>query len=258
MKRLSEDTADGACTLLLRYAPGWRSSGRVRLEADEEFLVLSGELRINGTTYAAHDYAFLPEGFVIEEIDSDAGATVLEMFSRRPEVTPVTAQPSTRDDRVEARLIRRIDPLTMKWDSSGQDAQLVDLQMGRKILRLDPEGRCRTFLLAGLPHSITPARRRPMEYHTYCEEMFLLSGDIACHCGIMRAGAYFWRPPRIAHGLECSRTGFLALLRIPGSNVNVNHWVQEGHVDFEPAYTPFLPPELEVYRGTAPEPDLGY
>lgn len=257
MKLLSEDAGDGACTVLLRYPPGFRCSRPVRLGADEEFLVLGGVLRIDGTAYGVHDYAFLPVGLEIGaiEVGDDVGATVLGMFSRSPVAVPVSAEtPRFEPD----RLIRRIDPLGMKWDNSGQDGPVSELRIARKILRLDPAGKCRTFLLMGLPQTISPTRRRPMEYHTYCEEMFLIAGDIACHCGVMRAGAYFWRPPLIPHGLECSRNGFLALLRIPGSNDNVNHWVQEGPVDFAPPYAPYLPPHLERYRGTGPEAPESY
>ena len=139
----------------------------------------------------------------------------------------------------ETRLILRLDPFDMIWDRSGQDPGIADLQAWRRIMRLDPAGKCRSFLLAGLPQGIpSGARGSRMEWHSYCEEMFLIAGDLPCHCGVMKPGAYFWRPPGIEHGLECSVTGFLTFMRIPGSNENVNNWVRKAPVSLTPGPCP--------------------
>jgi hypothetical protein len=250
-KILSLDPDTLESSQLVRLPNGFRWEGDNYLLADEEFFVLKGDLIIDGVEYGVHNYGFLPAGYPRHTLESASGAELLIFYSGSPAPVAGSPPPGLYD---EARLIQRIDPLEMAWDRSGQDPGIADLQAWRKIMRLDPAGKCRSFLLAGLPEGIHPAREKPMEWHSYCEEMFLIAGDLPCHCGLMRPGAYFWRPPGINHGLECSLTGFLAFLRIPGSNVNVNNWVGKAKVTLTPDHKPYLPPELAAL-GAEPAPD---
>jgi hypothetical protein len=250
-KVLSFDPDSAESSQLVRIPAGYASDNACYLPVDQEFFVLKGGLAISGVAYGVHNYAFLPAGYPMCDVRSDQGAELLVFYSGAPVPIEGAPPPGLYD---ESRLIERIDPLEMAWDRSGQDPGIADLQAWRKIMRLDPAGKCRSFLLAGLPEGIHPAREKPMEWHSYCEEMFLIAGDLPCHCGLMRPGAYFWRPPRIRHGLECSLTGFLAFLRIPGSNENVNNWVEKGKVTLTPAHKPYLPPELAAL-GAEPAPD---
>lgn len=73
----------------------------------------------------------------------------------------------------------------------------------------------------------------------------MIAGDMPCSLGIMRAGAYFWRPPMIWHGADCTVNGFLLFARTPGTNRTISEWADEPHpVTFEPEHRPKLPPEL--------------
>ena len=77
---------------------------------------------------------------------------------------------------------------------------------------------------------------------------------MALTCGVMHAGAYFWRPPQLWHGGMYSVNGFLMLLRNPGSNEAINEWSEERvPVTATPEYRPALPDELRAYA-RAPEP----
>jgi hypothetical protein len=250
-KMLSFDTDSAESSQLVKIPAGFSRKATEYLPVDEEFFVLKGSVRINDTVYGLHNYAFLPAGFPRSDMQSGEGAELLVFYSGEPAPVPGAPPPGLYD---ESRLILRLDPFEMKWDRSGQDPGIADLQAWRKIMRLDPAGKCRSFLLAAMPEGIHPAREKAMEWHSYCEEMFLISGDIACHCGVMQPGAYFWRPPGINHGLECSATGFLAFLRIPGSNENINNWVEKGPVSLTPEHKPYLPPEL-AHLGVEPSPD---
>ncbi len=250
-KVLSFDPETSESSQLVKIPAGWSRDVEDYLPVDEEFFVLKGELTVNETAYGLHNYAFLPAGFPRKTMRSKEGAELLAFYSGPPD--PIAGPPpAALYD--ETRLILRLDPFDMIWDRSGQDPGIADLQAWRKIMRLDPAGKCRSFLLAGLPQGIHPAREKPMEWHSYCEEMFLIAGDLPCHCGVMKPGAYFWRPPGIEHGLECSVTGFLTFMRIPGSNENVNNWVRKAPVSLTPAHAPFLPPEL-AHLGREPSPD---
>jgi hypothetical protein len=250
-KVLSFDPVTSESSQLVKIAAGSSRIIDEYLPVDEEFFVLNGDLMINDTAFSPHNYAFLPAGFPRKAMRSDQGAELLVFYSGAPDPIPGATPQGAYD---ESRLISRLDPFEMVWDRSGQDPGIADLQAWRKILRLDPAGKCRTFLLAGLPQGIHPAREKPMEWHSYCEEAFLIAGDLPCHCGVMKPGAYFWRPPEIDHGLECSLTGFLTFMRIPGSNENVNNWVQKGRVSLTPPHAPFLPPHL-AHLGAEPLPD---
>jgi hypothetical protein len=247
-KVLSFDPDTGASTQLIRVL-AWDLAHY--LPVDEEFFVLKGGMCIEDTDYTVHNYGFLPAGYQHRKLSSREGAELLVFYSGAPNLIDGPSPPGFYD---ETRLIQRIDAFDLPWERGGQDPGISDLQAWRKVLRLDPAGQCRSFLLAGLPEGLHKAREKPMEWHSYSEEMFLISGDIPCHCGIMRPGAYFWRPPRLRHGLECSLNGFFAFLRIPGSNENVNNWVEKGPVTLTPPHRPILPPDL-AELGAEPAPD---
>jgi hypothetical protein len=94
-----------------------------------------------------------------------------------------------------------------------------------------------------------------MERHPHVEEFFMVSGDMASHLGIMRSGAYFHRPPGIAHGRDCTRTGYLLFCRTPGANRTTTAWTDEKYaVAWNPPHSPVLPPEIAAH-GTTPFAD---
>ncbi len=73
----------------------------------------------------------------------------------------------------------------------------------------------------------------------------MIPGDMPCSRGIMREGAYFWRPPSIWHGADCSVNGFLMFMRTPGTNRTISEWADQGHaVHIDPPHRPILPAEL--------------
>ena len=83
----------------------------------------------------------------------------------------------------------------------------------------------------------------------------MVSGDMTCHVGIMRTGAYFWRPPEILHGLDCTRSGFLMFCRTPGSNKTISNWTTEKYpVSWSPEQRPVLPEALQSL-GATPSPN---
>jgi len=89
----------------------------------------------------------------------------------------------------------------------------------------------------------------PLESHPTPEEAFLIAGDLTGPCGTMQAGAYFWRPPHIAHGPFGSRAGSLSLIRFI-DGVHENIWSEETEpFSYQRPYRPILPPALrEIAR----------
>jgi hypothetical protein len=244
---LSADPVSGACSLLVRYPPGWRQDGPQRLAGAEEFFVLDGELAIDGRAYGLHCYAYLPAGYLRREAGSAGGAVVLTFFSALPTLDASLADPDPR----ASGLVERLDAFAMSWE---RRADTPELRPGRsrKSLRTDPVTGEETWLATGPPHGVPPGGAGPQETHPVVEEMFMISGDLHGNCGVMRPGAYFWRPPGILHGPYGTRLGTLLLFRTQGGPL-VSDWQQE-RVPFryDTPYRPFLPDGLELLP--APDP----
>jgi quercetin dioxygenase-like cupin family protein len=250
-KVLSADDETGACTVLLDYPAGWRAPRAFHSLADEEFFILNGALAVNGTVYSRHHYAFLPRGFFRETMASESGAQVVVFFSTLPSDMPGEPEPGLYD---ETRLIVQIDTIALPWDSTNIDPNINHLHAARKNLRLSPDGDCRTYLLGGRPHGFPPSGDEPLERHPHAEEMFMIVGDMPCSMGVMRTGAYFYRPPNIWHGADCTLTGYLLLARTPGTNRTVSEWSDKRHpVTFSPAHRVHVPDGMEA--AAAPRPD---
>jgi len=238
IKVLSEDDKTGAASLLVRYPAGWTfpagASG-----ADEEFLVLDGELTVGDRLIRHLGYAHWPAGHVSAERASRGGAAVLTFTScdrRRP-------PPQTFD---RARLVEHVDAYATPY--TGNFHPEFPAGAGRKVLFTDPATKETSWLLGTLP--IRCAERA--EEHDHAEEMYLLSGESHGDRGVMRPGAYFWRPGRVPHGPYGTLTGNLYFFRSKGGPL-VTRYV-EPQIPFRwwPPYRPALPPHLVAFAGEAP------
>jgi hypothetical protein len=243
---LSVDRSTGEGAWLVRYPPGVSLPPQM-LSATEELFVLDGGMVLGDVRYELHDYAYLPAGYARGPLSAPSGAVVLTWFDREPRSVP------TVPDGAVGPAIERLATVDLPWDRTGLEAQIEHLLYARKNLRLAHDGSCRTYLLGGMPHGVPSSRVARKERHPHAEEMFLVSGDMPCSLGIMKTGAYFFRPPDIWHGLDCSLSGFLMIMRTPGSNRTVSEWAETAEpVLLEPPYRPELPSGWASYRGTAP------
>lgn len=256
-KWLSEDPDGGACTLLLRWPRGVHALPPA-LAADWELFVLRGVLRLGPTLrLGTHFYAYLPTGQALGEAAAgqaedvatipggegpgDGAAIVLAFFSAAPRAA--TGEGAGHD---ASRLVGPIDTTALRWDASGIDPNINHLNAARKNLRFAPEGDCRSYLLGGMPQGY-PYGGAAIERHPHVEEFFLVSGDMASHLGVMRAGGYFHRPPGIAHGRDCTRSGYLLFCRTPGANRTTTDWTTETYeVKWDMPYRPVVPAALGI------------
>ena len=78
--------------------------------------------------------------------------------------------------------------------------------------------------------------------------MYLLEGEMAGNLGIMRAGAYFWRPPEVKHGPYGSKTGSLILFRSRGGPLSTTFY-DDGEFSWSPPHRPVLPAGLQGLGG---------
>ena len=238
---LSIDPGSGACSVLLRYPAGWRRGASEFLAADEEFFVIDGELSINGVTYPPYAYAYLPAGHERREAVSAGGAVVLAFF----EVEPRLVRPD-ETFREDAGLVEFIDTHMLEWKLATHDPEVPPGLM-TKTLRIDPDTKDRTWMNSIAPLARPEGFMGSTEWHPVVEEMYQLSGDLAGDRGVMKAGAYFWRPPDVRHGSYGTRTGYLSLWRCKGGPL-VNFWSEETYpLSYAPPHDPVLPPEMEEF-----------
>ncbi|MEZ5498398.1 MAG: DUF4437 domain-containing protein [Steroidobacteraceae bacterium] len=238
-KRLSEDAASGAMSALLQFPDATQLASQFALGCDFEALVLEGGLQVAGHSLGLDDYTYLPAGCAWQGAQLLAG-TVLLVFSSA----------SARQAQALANLRPAIcHTHEMPWTSAEIDPDVQFLQLSHKILRDDPERGEKTLLLA------TGAQTHPKGWseaqlrHDCVEEMYLLGGDIIGERGIMREGAYFWRPAGLWHGPFGSRRGSLSLIRMLGGR-HRNEWsATKRRFWLSPAYDPVLPPELAHLAG---------
>lgn len=252
VKLLSRDAESGASTALLRYPPGWSMTDHW-CDVDEELFLLSGDIALNGRRYTCHHYAYWPAGFIRRNfIAGPSGAMMIACFTGRPRLSD---QIEAAPDYAAEALVEQLDTFSLRWDQTNMDPNIAHLNAYRKNLRLAPDGGGRTYLLAGLPQGFPASGSEPLERHPHVEEMFMVAGDMPCSLGVMRAGAYFWRPPMIWHGADCTLNGFLLFARTPGSNVTISEWAKDPHpVSMTPKYRPSLPADLAAIAGTVDDP----
>ncbi|NBC35958.1 DUF4437 domain-containing protein [Novosphingobium sp. FSY-8] len=241
IKLLSRDEADGACSVLLRFPPGWSREGPEHLLADEEFYVLEGDIELNGAVYGPDCYAFLPAGWTRHTTRSTKGCVLLAFYDRDPKLI-ATAGDGTAE--TSERAIPFLDAAAMPWDMTLNDPNLKHLGISRKNLRTDPVTQERTFLSLVLPQAIPQGNKGPQETHPIVEEAYLIAGSLTGPQGTMHPGAYFWRPPHIKHGPYGARWGSVSLIRFVGGK-HVNVWTpEEAPFDLAAPYAPDLPPRL--------------
>lgn len=239
VRELSVDDETGGSSLVIRYPPGWQRTGPEHLTTDEEFIVLSGSLEINGRPYDPLAYGFFPAGYVRSSSSSPHGALVLTFFEKEPKAVPGDpAEPASAE-----RLVEHLNAMDGEW--GGNFHPLFPAGAGRKWLRRDPIGGEESWILGTMP---LRSGRRP-EKHPVIEEMFLLSGELVGPLGVMHAGAYFWRPPEIWHGPFGTKTGNLTFFRTKGGPLSTVFTDTEQDFNWAPAHRPVLPHELAELGG---------
>jgi len=247
-KLLSRDAVDGGATALVRLDAGWRDDRSGHLDASEEILVLEGEMALDGRTFHQDCYAFRPAGTLRTALASSSGALLIVFYDREPR-WHAGAPAAGRYDLSGAVPFR--DAFDMPWEHQGMDPAYGDVGLRWKLMRGGPGQDDMTMLVACPPHLHPPAWRGPQERHDCVEEMFLIGGDYLSNVGVMRQGAYFWRPPGILHGPYGTRSGNYAIIRTLGAPL-VNNWSEDQvEISRTPPLTPYLPEGTRVQGGPA-------
>jgi len=241
-KVLSKDPDSGAVSTILKYPAGFVIDKAHYLDNHEEFFVLDGSLEIGERTYGPQAYAYLPDGYPRAHMRSPNGAAVLTFFEGPHQ--NVFGETKAYD---ESRLVEHIDVAGTKWDGD-VDPQVVGAGLSKLLLRLDENTGERTWVLkmGASDASITAA---PLETHPHVEEMLLLDGEISMPQGVMRRGAYFWRPGGIQHGPIGSRPGCTCFFRCKEGPFTTD-WTSDAQtIVWDAPYKPTLPEAMAQYAG---------
>ncbi len=251
-KILSIDDAGTDATVIVEYPAGWERSKPEYLNTHEEFLVLSGELEINGRVYSAQNYAFLPAGFVRESASSKNGATVLTMFYGKPAV--IAGIPAEPHD--PALLVEHIDPFAMDWDPGLVDPQL-SAGVAIKPLRTDPYTQETSFLYMSPPHRTPPGMAKPQWTHSMVEELFCIAGTYVWgDCGRMGPGGYAWWREGVYHGPAGTDVGYLLFVRTVNGPLDNIFDTKKVPFSWSPEFQPQLPDRLRPHARPYVEPKL--
>lgn len=235
VRELSIDATSGAASLTLAYPAGWERGVDEVLDADEEFFILSGELIVGEVSYGRYGYGHLPAGYHRSGMRSPQGAVVMTFFSGAPE----SRSASSHDSALQTeRVVEKIDALAGEW-GAGFNPKFPP-GAGRKWLRRDPVTLDETWILGTMP--LRNGFKR--EKHPVVEEMYLLSGELHGPNGVMRPGAYFWRPPEEWHGPFGSLTGNVMLFRTVGGPLSTVYDDNELPFHWDPPADPILPAQL--------------
>ncbi|MEQ8247009.1 MAG: cupin domain-containing protein [Alphaproteobacteria bacterium] len=244
IKVLSHDPDTAAGTAILRYPDGWALDEAHHVAGDEEFFVLEGALHIDDRIFDRHAYGFLPAGFPRRRMAAPQGAAVVTFFNGPPRRVPGAG-------RFDAARVVMVDTDSMAWNGDF-DHNLTGSGIGIKFLRNDAASGERTWLLTkGSDRREDLPQTGKLESHPCVEEFFLLDGTLGWPQGMMRRGAYFWRPPGIAHGPGASLTGYLGLFRSREGPFSTDWSQVERPRPFDPPYDPILPPAYAHYSGSA-------
>jgi Domain of unknown function (DUF4437) len=238
IKALSHDDESGAASLLVRY-PASFSAPAGSFSVDEEFLVLEGSLLAGPHRYGHLGYAHWPAGYRNSGMSSPDGAVVLTFLSGVPK------RVEARDFRAD-RLVEKVDAYHVSY--TGNFHPQFPPGAGRKKLFEDPITHDTSWLLGTLPLRWSEAA----EVHPTVEEMYLITGETHGNRGVMRPGAYFWRPAGAPHGPYGTLTGNLYFFRTKGGPLATDYVAPAQSFQWWPKYNPVIPEHLAAFRGEVP------
>lgn len=242
-KILSRDAATGAVSAILRYPAGYRRPAET-LGVDEEIFVLDGRIETEFGVLGADCYGYWPRGLARQPMAAPDGAVALSFFSG-----PLAPGDATAFD--ASRCVGRVDIREGEWkaDLAAMGLQVMASHAWIRRLRSDPTTGEITYVTAVMPYF----RETQAERHPVVQEIFVLAGEVAGNTGVMRAGAYTWRPENVIHGPYGSTTGAVFFFRSHGGPQTTVHEPPQRY-SFEVAHRPVLPPELAPLGTPFPAP----
>ena len=216
-KVLSLDPDNGACTMTVKFDPGYKMPPGMSY-TEWEMLVLTGSVKYGDETYEKGHYLWVPAGVHMPAMQTSRGFSALLMYNH--------AEPSWVESDEDHELARR-DLLTSVNSYEGLTWQVANLFPAVapgcvvKILKYDELTGAFSFL-----YSMTANFWQDnISYHDCDEEGYHIWGTSwMMQFGHLPTGGYFWRPPWINHGAFQSDLGCLAFGRTTSELYNYFHF----------------------------------
>lgn len=234
-----------AVTVIFRFPANWSMTRPHYVNSDQEFLVLSGELEINGVIYRSGDYAYLPAGLPHTTRSSGPGATLLNFYEGEHLAVYETAPPGMFKPE---KLVQRLTTAEQPWRPATEPAlALLGDGVRQKTLRHDSATGESTWLVDVPADRAGSEPARAVVTHSAVEESFVLDGEVATPRGVMRRGAYVWRAPGAPRGPFGSRTGYRMLIRSKGGALVTGKSGSAAAPPWNAAYDPQVPAAMRAY-----------
>lgn len=223
-----------AVTQIVQIPPEWIHNGEHYIDSEEEFLVVSGQLIVDGEVFNAGSYATFPAGLIRKSQSSPQGALVLFCFDG-PHRAVYDVPPAELYQ--AGRMVGPIATPELPWHAGSNEDKLAWGDSAQRILlRRDETSGEETWLLH-VPSDAPDMSRSPV-IHDNVEEMFVLSGEVSTPRGTLTAGGYVWRMPDKISGPSGTRTGFTAFMRSQGGTLNTRSIGSPAPVNWDVRYNP--------------------
>jgi hypothetical protein len=228
-KNLSYDEEDGSASLRVIFDKAWSRPGGYH-NADTEWYVVDGRIRIGDRYLGKGGYWRAPAGLAVPKIEVDAGTEVL-MFREygdwgfsvsRKNRTKFVSRGGNTASRAQGELTI-VDSHRMEWMPNAYEGDTQRF-LKLKLLYLDPASPTNNntgfvSMMAWAPPGWSDNR---MVHHPVFEEAYSTDGQLVYNFGTLDAGTYFFRPAMVKHGhfVAGEERGWTGFFRLDGSLIN--------------------------------------
>ena len=229
-RNLCYDEENGAASTKLRFDGDWTRPGGFH-EADTEWYVLKGEVRLGNHVLREGCYWRAPAGLRVPDIFAKEGTEVL-LFREYGDWGFSVSDQNRTDKIIQGGNTISSKPGALTVVDSNQMAWMPNIFEGDtqwelmlKPLYRDPPGeKLDTGFITILCWAPPGWSDNRLIHHPVFEEAYTISGHMEYNFGRMDPGTYFFRPAKVKHGhfMAGEEKGTTWIFRLDGSLVN---WV---------------------------------
>ncbi|NND54361.1 MAG: DUF4437 domain-containing protein [Gammaproteobacteria bacterium] len=228
-RNLSYDEEDGSASMRVLFDKAWSRPGGYH-EADTEWYVEEGRMRIGDRYLEKGGYWRAPAGLAVPKIEVEAGTVILIFreygdwgFSvSRKNRTKYVSRGGNTASKAQGELTI-VDTHRMEWMPNAYEGDTQRF-LKLKLLYLDPaspddNNTGFVTMVAWAPPGWSDNR---LVHHPVFEEAYSLEGDLDYNFGALDPGTYFFRPAMVKHGhfVSGQERGWTGFFRLDGSLVN--------------------------------------
>lgn len=253
-QHLAYDEEDGSLSAKVRFDTDWTRPAGVH-DAETEWFVLSGEVRLGDEVLRDGGYWMAPTGVHTPELSVTAGTEIL--FFREYGDWAFHPGQATRSDVRPDQVLVTVHSAQMDWipveigspmrfDLGGTPVPGLFI----KMLHRDEE----TGFYTRLIRAEEGWHEHPLAHHPVYEEAYCLEGGFEYNFGTMWPGTYFFRPALIRHGdfTASTESGCTWLLRCDGDLVD--WYTEDARIEMHGTATNWGPDLPHTIAPVLPQP----